>query len=205
MHQERLRQSILRAQSLGFTGDDVDLIERHSVRFAEVCRVVAPVQGAAVDLGSGGGVPGFAIAGLIEGLSVLLVESMEKRVAFLREQIVKLGYTDRVEVFCGRAEVLGRDSRYRERFNLVTARGFGPPSATVEIGSALLALDGVMVVSEPPDSDGGRWQPEALREFGVEKLDVVRNEFSFIVFRKVSPLSGRYPRRTGIPFKRPIF
>ncbi len=205
MYREKLRRSILRAQAIGFIGDDIELIERHSERFAEVCQSYWDGPGSGADLGSGGGVPAFVIAELIEDISLLLIETMEKRAAFLREEVAELGLSNRLRVYCGRGEDAGREPEFRERFALVTARGFGPPSPTVEIGSALLALGGVMVVSEPPNSDGSRWQPEVLAELGLGKLAVVEREFSFAVFEKVDRIGDRYPRRSGVPFKRPLF
>ena len=142
MYREKLRRSILRAQAIGFIGDDIELIERHSERFAEVCQSYWDGPGSGADLGSGGGVPAFVIAELIEDISLLLIETMEKRAAFLREEVAELGLSNRLRVYCGRGEDAGREPEFRERFALVTARGFGPPSPTVEIGSALLALGG---------------------------------------------------------------
>ncbi len=205
MYREKLRRSILRAQAIGFIGDDIELISRHSERFAEVCQSYWDGPGSGADLGSGGGVPAFVIAELIEDISLLLIETMEKRAAFLREEVAELGLSNRLRVYCGRGEDAGREPEFRERFALVTARGFGPPSPTVEIGSALLAHGGVMVVSEPPNSDGSRWQPEVLAELGLGKLAVVEREFSFAVFEKVDRIGDRYPRRSGVPFKRPLF
>ena len=205
MHREKLRQSILRAQAAGFIGDDIELIVRHSERFAEVCRSYWQPPGSGADLGSGGGVPAFVIAERIEDISLLLIESMERRAAFLREEVAELGLSNRLRVYCGRGEDAGRDPELRERFELVTSRGFGPPSPTAEIGSALLAPGGVMVVSEPPNSDGSRWNSETLAELGLGKLTVVEREFSFAVFEKVDRIGDRYPRRSGVPFKRPLF
>ena len=71
--------------------------------------------------------------------------------------------TDRVEVRQERAELVGRAREYREQFELVTARSFAEPAVTAEIAAGLVAVGGILVVSEPPEPDGAAWPARAVR------------------------------------------
>lgn len=156
----------------------------------------------ALDLGSGAGIPGLALAGLWPNSSWTLVDAAHRRVELLEGAVDRLGWTDRVSVVHGRAEELGRDPAHRERYDLVTARSFGPPAVTAECGSAFVRLGGVLAVTEPPDARPARWPSEGLALLG---LVAGPDDAGVKVLLRAAPSSGRYPRRPGIPAKRPLF
>ena len=158
-----------------------------------------------VDLGSGGGLPGLVLAGLWPRSRWLLVDGSERRTRFLRESIVLLGGEDRIEVHTERAEVTGRDPACRGRFDLATARGFGPPAATAECAAPLLGVGGWLVVSEPPGGAADRWPAEALADLGFGPPTITTDVPAFMAVRLASPTPDRYPRRVGVPTKRPLF
>jgi 16S rRNA (guanine527-N7)-methyltransferase len=106
----------------------------------------------------------------------------------------------------GRAEVLGRDGAHRGRYRLVTARGFGPPAATTECAAPLLEVGGRLIVSEPPGTAGERWPAGPLAQLGLTLARVVATRAAgFAVLEQVAPCPAEYPRRAGIPVKRPLF
>ena len=70
-----------------------------------------------------------------------MVDARARRCAFLGEAIVALGLDARVDVVEARAEVVGRDPGHRGGYDLVVARGFGPPAAVAECAAPLLRLD----------------------------------------------------------------
>jgi 16S rRNA (guanine527-N7)-methyltransferase len=193
---------------LGFLGsmpiaDQID----HALGFvvaAELALGRSPV--AVADLGSGGGVPGLILLACWPTARLVLLDSNERRTEFLSEATETMTEADFVEVIRGRAEEIGRSEAYRQRFDLVTSRSFGAPAVTAECGAPLLSMDGVMVVSEPPDGED-RWPTDALLPLGLVPTQHVRFEdrFGYQVLRKEWPTPDRYPRRTGIPAKRPLF
>lgn len=159
-----------------------------------------PLRG--VDLGSGGGVPGLVLAVALPWVHWLLVDSMQRRTTILDEAVVRLGLEDRVTVWCGRAEELGHAPEVRYSADLVVARSFGPPAVTAECAAPLLRMGGHLMVSEPPESSGARWPPMELGELGLEPVGV---DLGVMVMVKVAETPDHYPRRVGIPAKRPLF
>jgi len=190
-----------RSRALGFLGPGA---AREQRRHAEAFLGVLPVEPAvAVDLGSGGGVPGLVLAAALPRTRWVLLDAMTKRTAFLEEAVRELGWAQRVEVVTGRAEELARQRRGMA--DVVVARGFGPPAVTAECAAPLLRLGGAMVVSEPPGSGGERWPAGGLAELGLQLDEVVSGPPTFVRLRAVATCPSRYPRRTGVPSKRPLF
>lgn len=160
----------------------------------------------ALDLGSGGGLPGLVLAVSWLDSRWLLLDSRSRSAGFLREAIEVLGLGDRVTVLEARAEVAGRDAAHRAGFALVTARGFAAPAVTAECAAPFLAVGGRLVVSEPPGSAGERWPAEPLRRLGLV-LEAVerRGAATFAVLTQVERCPPEFPRRSGVPSKRPLF
>lgn len=165
---------------------------------------LAPIR--AGDLGSGGGVPGLPLALWLPGWTWVLIDANQRRAAFLRAAVIELGLTGRVEVREQRAEEAGRDSWLRTQFDAVVARGFGPPAVVAECAAPLLRPGGRAVVSEPPGGQADRWPQEGLAELGMALGPALElGGASFQVLVQVTPCEDRYPRRTGVPGKRPLF
>lgn len=161
--------------------------------------------GRVLDLGSGGGVPGLVLAHTLPGLELVLLDAGSRRSRFLREAVAGLGLGHRIEVVEDRAESAARHPLWREAFDTVVARSFGPAGVTAECAVGFLRTGGWLVVSEPPDGGGSRWPVDGLEElgfapatnreadgFGVARMEKVRSD-------------DRWPRRVGIPAKRPRF
>ncbi|MHB1854340.1 MAG: RsmG family class I SAM-dependent methyltransferase [Acidimicrobiales bacterium] len=157
------------------------------------------------DLGSGGGVPALALLGLWPDASAVLIEVGQRRAAFLRDGLAELGWSGRAQVMEARAEEVGRDPAWRQRFDLVTARSFGAPAVTAECAAPLLAVGGTLLVSEPP-SPIDRWPAAPLAQLGLEPASPQDSGgYHFVALRQGGPCPERFPRRTGIPAKRPLF
>ncbi len=179
----------------------------HALGFAVACG--APPPGAALDLGSGGGIPGLPLALLWPHSVWTLLDASERRTAFLAEAVSRLELTHRVEVVRGRAEDVGRQTARRGGAALVVARSFGPPAVVAECGCPLLAVGGRMVVSEPPGPAGTgvpRWPAEPLSLLGAAVGPRVRaTGATYQSVMQVWPCPSRFPRRAGLPAKRPLF
>jgi 16S rRNA (guanine527-N7)-methyltransferase len=157
------------------------------------------------DLGSGAGIPGLVLAVEWGETEAVLIESSTRRAAFLGSAIADLGLGGRVSVELGRAETVGRKPRWRHSLPLVVARSFGPPAVVAECAAPLLRLGGSLVVSEPPGGRPERWPAEALRELGLKVDARVAGKWAFQTLVQDALCPARYPRRPGIPTKRPLF
>ena len=199
---ETLTEVLERARTLGVLGPGPvrDHIE-HAEKFVRALEGV-PAGARILDLGSGGGVPGLIIADRRPDLSVVLLDSMQRRVALLEEAIDQLGWGARVSAVLSRAETFGRDSAQRASFAAVTARSFGPPATVAECASPLLVVGGLLIVSEPPDQPD-RWPAAGLSEFGL--LTEPSSVPGLQSLRQQEPCPDQYPRRDGVPAKRPRF
>lgn len=160
---------------------------------------------AAVDLGSGGGVPGVVLAKDLPSSRWLLLDSSVRRTAFLVEAVEHLGLGDRVEVVTGRAETVGRDPRHRGAYQVVVARAFGRPAVVAECGAPFLEQGGRLLVSEPPDERPDRWPAEGLGLLGLRSAGRSRDAPHLATLWQDHPCPPRYPRRVGIPAKRPLW
>jgi 16S rRNA (guanine527-N7)-methyltransferase len=193
------------AQRRGFIGGgDLGAHVRQAEAFAAV---VGEAGGPVLDLGSGGGLPGLVLAERLSSTRLTLVDGGSERGAFLEEAVVVLNLGGRVDVAVGRAEELGRRADLRGGFAVVVARAFGPPAVVAECGAPFLSRSGRLVVSEPPGADGRRWaHPDELAQLGLSNEGLVTElGHRFQVLRSEAPCPDRFPRRTGVPAKRPLF
>lgn len=159
-----------------------------------------------VDLGSGGGVPGLILALEWPVAQVTLVDASTRRCELLRRAVTGCDLGERVSVVQARAEELGRDDGWRGAAQVVVARSFGPPPVTAECAAPLLSVGGLLVVSEPPGAgDPARWPAQGLAMLGIGTVRHVQADHGFQVMVQRSPCPARFPRRVGIPAKRPLF
>ncbi|MDP8992373.1 MAG: class I SAM-dependent methyltransferase [Actinomycetota bacterium] len=194
------------ARSLGFLGPGpVDDHVEHALGFVAVAGPEGPDR--VVDLGSGGGVPGLVLALEWPEAAVTLLDSSQRRTEFLVRAVSRLSLGENVTVVRERAELLARRSGWRAAADLVVARGFGPPAVVAECGAPLLCVGGRLVVSEPPEvSQESRWPVEGLALLGLglgERTQWRGRSYQELVEERLCP--ERFPRRPGIPAKRPLF
>jgi 16S rRNA (guanine527-N7)-methyltransferase len=169
---------------------------------------VAPAR--ALDLGSGGGVPGILLALARRGVAWTLVDSVRKKADAMSMFVAALRLSD-VEVVAERAEILGRDPAHRERYDLITARACAALPVLAEYALPLLRVGGVLLAWKGALADeelrAGRAAAAELggAEPGVEPSGVVAlGDHRFVLVRKIGPTPTRYPRRPGEPSRRPL-
>lgn len=195
-----------RSQELGFLGPNP--VEAHVAHALGFAGLVEKPPARFLDLGSGGGVPGLVLA--VEAwpsATGVLLDAGERRVAFLEEAVEGLGLASRLTVVRSRAETAGRDEALRGSVDVVVARSFAAPPVTAECAAPFLRAGGTLVVSEPPAElgRGDRWPGPGLALVGLEPVAAVAEPHAFRSFRQETPCSERYPRREGIPSKRPLW
>ena len=150
------------------------------------------------DVGSGGGFPGIPLKLAMPDLKICLVESDQRKAAFLRDMVVTLGLSD-VEIEARRAEELGRDPRHREAYDVVVTRAAAKAPAAAEYCIPLARVGGTLLaLAQYRDWDLAR---RAIGQLGG-RLD--GESAGVIVVRKLRPTPEQFPRRVGIPGKRPL-
>lgn len=164
-----------------------------------------------LDLGSGPGFPGMVLAIMNPGTSFTLVDSVGKKTAFLQETAKALGLKN-VSVCQGRAEGLGQDPRYRGAFDVAVARSVAWLPTLSEYLLPFLRVQGLMAVSkEAPWEEEASASKSAIDLLGGAflkaipyELPLYGNQRSFLFYRKVKETPEAYPRREGVPLKRPL-
>ena len=164
-----------------------------------------------LDLGSGPGFPGMVLAIMNPHSTFTLVDSVGKKTAFLQETSRSLGLKN-VTVLQGRAEGLGQDPRYREAFDVAVARSVAWLPTLSEYLLPFLREGGVMAVSkEAPWKEEAAASQRAIDLLGGAflkalpyELPLYGNQRGFLFYRKVKKTPKAYPRREGIPLKRPL-
>jgi 16S rRNA (guanine527-N7)-methyltransferase len=194
-----------RARGHGFVGPGpLDPHLEHAEALAAA--VGSDFGGRFLDLGSGAGIPGLALLLAWPQATGTLLDSRLRRCAFLEEALGELGVAGRGDVACGRAEELARREDRRGAYDVVVARGFGSPATTAECAVGFLRAGGQLVVSEPPgEPRRDRWPAEALDELGFQGPELRGRDEGprFAVLTLPEPASDRWPRRVGLPAKRP--
>lgn len=185
------------ARSLGFLGPGP--VAFHVEHAEAYLAPLAAVRGRALDLGAGGGVPGLVLAGARPDLEWILLDGSTTRTAFLERSVEELGLTNTI-VRTARAEEV---ADLRASLDAVVARSFGSPAVTAECAAPLLVLGGLLLVSEPPDSKGDRWLGAEI--LGLGPAQQLPGPPTLAILRQEHACPSKYPRRTGIPAKRPLW
>jgi 16S rRNA (guanine527-N7)-methyltransferase len=164
--------------------------------------------GKLVDVGSGGGLPGLPLKIARPGLRLTLVEADQAKAAFLVRACAALGLQD-VEVLAMRAEVLGQDPRYRESFDVAVARALAPMPVLAELCLPLVKVGGRLLAQKTgsEDLDGA---VRAIDAVGGALNRVVAAPSSarwagtVVIVDKVRTTPPTYPRRPGVPARKPL-
>ncbi|ACI18940.1 16S rRNA (guanine(527)-N(7))-methyltransferase RsmG [Dictyoglomus thermophilum] len=162
-----------------------------------------------IDIGTGAGFPGIPIKIYDEKYKLTLLESQKKKILFLEELIKILELSD-VEIVWDRAENLGKDPRYREQFDLALARGVAKPNIVLEYALPFVKTGGIFLGQATPNNLS-EWE-NAQKVVGIlggkteEKIEINFDNITriFLKIRKINNTPEKYPRRPGIPEKRPL-
>ncbi len=163
-----------------------------------------------VDVGTGAGFPGLPLKIVCPHLQLTLVEATLKKTFFLRAMVDELGLSG-VTVLHARAEELGQDPAHRERYDGVLARAVAEMAVLVEyclplarVGGWVLAQKGEQAAQETQAALGAiSLLGGTLRSLVPVSLPEVEARV-LVVLDKVAPTPAKYPRRVGMPAKRPL-
>ena len=163
------------------------------------------------DVGAGAGFPSIPLKILLPDLKITIVDSLAKRLTFLKGLIAKLGLSE-VELVHGRAEDVGQNKLYREHFDLVTARAVANMTVLSEYCLPLVKKGGYFVALKGPKVEGELEESsKAIQVLGGEKVSETEltlpnsdEERNLILIKKIKQTPKKYPRQAGTPRRKPI-
>ena len=216
--EEYYRQLIAAKGRAGLTSvTDYEGVQRR--HFGESLAVVAALYRArlltpdqecdALDLGAGAGFPGVPIKIVHPPLRLTLVEATGKKASFLEHLVAHLGLAD-VTVVAERAETLAHDPAHREKYHLVLARAVAPLAVLAELALPFLRIGGFLAAPKgsraPQELDAAAHAIELCggRILSAETLPGPAPSPTLVLVEKTQPTPAAYPRRPGIPAKRPL-
>ncbi len=164
-----------------------------------------------VDVGAGGGFPGIPLKLAFPAVQLTLVESAGKKADFLRAMVDMLALSE-TSVVAERAEAAGRDPSHRDRYDWVTARAVARLPVLVELCAPFLAPGGLLVAQRRGDLDAEMLEAapafSALKLWARVPLKVslapLADGRGLVIGEKYDATPEKYPRRPGIPSKRPL-
>lgn len=190
--------------------DDLDIIDKHFVDSLLIFRYGQIEQGSKVaDVGAGGGFPGIPIKIYRQDIRLLLLESIGKKTRFLEHITARLKL-ENIDLVNDRAEVIARSPEYREQYDLVVARCVAELPVLAEYCLPLVSVGGKFVAYKGHKAEEEVGDAEAaLRALGgqferIERDDSCVDGRALIFIGKVKETSKQYPRRPGMPKKRPL-
>lgn len=168
-------------------------------------------SGALIDIGSGAGFPGIPLKLAYPSMRVTLVEATAKKTAFLAHVCAELDLQD-TATLNSRAETLAHEPDLRERFDAVLARAVADTATLAELTLPFARVGGLVALHKKGDIRAELERAQcaietlggALREVKPVNIPGLNDDRALVVLEKMRPTPAKYPRRPGIPAKRPL-
>lgn len=189
-----------------------EVVEKHfldSVSLTQQLDLHQPLK--VLDLGTGAGFPGIPLKIVFPELEITLMDSLNKRVLFLRDVISSL-QLENIEAVHGRAEEAARNKKYRESFDLCVSRAVANISTLseyclpfVKIGGSFISYKSSTIEDELEDGKKGiailGGKVKDVYKFTLPDSELQR---SFVIIEKEKKTPKAYPRKAGTPSKEPL-
>jgi 16S rRNA (guanine527-N7)-methyltransferase len=164
-----------------------------------------------VDVGTGAGFPGLVLKILYPNLALTLIESVGKKASFCQHMVEKLALEE-VTVLAARAEEAGQMPPHREHYDWAVARAVANMPVLAELLLPLVRVGGAMLAQKGEGAPAETQSAErafkllggSLRQLIPVTLPGVAEERTLVVVDKVAATPSTYPRRAGLPAKKPL-
>lgn len=189
-----------------------EVLDKHFLDSIALARYVDLTKSISlIDLGTGAGFPGMPLKIMFPNLKVTLADSLNKRIVFLDEVIGELGLTD-IQTVHARAEDLAHNSDYREQYDYCVSRAVANLSSLSEYCLPFVRIGGTFISYKSGEIEeelaaakkaifllGGQF--DQVIPFQLDGTDLGR---SFVLINKNKKTAKTYPRKSGIPTKKPL-
>ena len=168
-------------------------------------------QKSVIDVGTGAGFPGIPMAILQKNWNFTLTDSLNKRIMFLQKVVDELSLNN-VKLVHSRAEDLGHNKSYREKYDIAVARGVTKLNSLFEYLSPFVKKDGIFLLHKLSNIDEEMIEAnnsmkllnvEYLKKYNYSLIET-EPERAIFEFRKTNVLKNIYPRKAGMPTKSPL-
>ena len=157
-----------------------------------------------VDIGSGGGLPAIPLALAFPEVSFSLLEANARKCAFLRHAAGTLGLAN-VAILEGRAEELARQAQFRERFDRAISRAAAAPTVLLELALPFVEPGGELIAQVSQVDPHLLQSAAAIHGGGVPRIEhPVPGRGALLLVPKLAPTPPEYPRRVGVPSRKPL-
>lgn len=189
--------------------EDNEIILKHFIDSLTIEKYI-PKEAKIIDVGTGAGFPGLPIKIIRDDIEVTLLDSLNKRLLFLDEVRKKVGLKN-ISLVHGRAEDIANDLKYREKYDIATARAVANLATLSEYCLPFVRINGYFICMK-----GNNIEELKDAEFAIEKLggkiekiekiilpdsDIERN---IVIIKKIKQTPKGYPRKAGTPSKNPL-
>ena len=168
-------------------------------------------EGKMIDVGTGAGFPGVPLKIALPNIELTLLDSLKKRIGF-SEEVCRENNLSNVEFVHGRAEDVGQNKAYREKYDYAVSRAVASLNVLVEyclpfvkIGGYFICQKGPGLIEELPEAKN------AIKLLGGQVVDQIAVTLPFsdimhhiLVIKKIKQTPSKYPRKAGKPSKEPI-
>lgn len=193
--------------------DEREIIIKHFIDSMSILPYVKDQEQKLIDVGTGAGFPGIPLKIVNTNIQVTLLDSLDKRVKFLNEVIKTINISDAngIHAIHGRAEDMGVNTNYREKYDIAVARAVANLPVLLEYCLPFVKTNGIFIAMKGSNTEEFENCSKALDILGgkIEKIEKIELPYTniernVVVVRKFRQTPTKYPRKAGKPTKEPL-
>ncbi len=192
--------------------EEREVILKHFVDCVSVIpHITIPEQASVIDVGTGAGFPGIPIKIVCPSISLTLLDSLQKRVTFLKEVVSQLSLQN-VNCIHERAEYVAKENHYRQQYDYCVSRAVANMNVLLEYCLPFVKVGGIFAALKGRDAQKEVEQSQkAIQLLGGELIEIKQIEIphtdlehKIVLIKKIAQTPAKYPRKAGKPVKSPI-
>lgn len=190
--------------------EDKEIVIKHFIDSMSILPYIDDKKQKLIDIGTGAGFPGIPLKIINTNIQVTLLDSLEKRTKFLNEVINSLDISQ-IEAIHGRAEDIGINPKYREKYDIAVARAVANLPVLLEYCLPFVKINGIFIAMKGSNTEEFENCGKALDILGGKIEKIVKMELpstnilrNVVVVRKFRQTPTKYPRKAGRPIKDPL-